>query len=49
MLQSVKWVGDAIGAAIERMVVDRGDVDGAIPHLISNKAPQAMEAAAPTA
>ena len=32
MLPRDKWVGDAIGAAIEPMVVDRGDLDGAIPH-----------------
>jgi hypothetical protein len=32
MLQRATWVGDAIGAAMEHIVVDRGDLDGAMPH-----------------
>jgi hypothetical protein len=32
MLQRVIWAGDAIRAAIVRMVVDRGDLDLARPH-----------------
>ena len=32
MLQRVIWAGDAIRAAIVRMVVDRGDLDIARPH-----------------
>ena len=32
MLQRAKWAGDAIGAAIEPIVVDRGDFGIAMPH-----------------
>lgn len=36
VLQRAKWPGDAIGAAMEPMVVDRGDLDGAMPHELLN-------------
>jgi hypothetical protein len=32
VLQKAKWAGNAIGAAMEHIVVDRGDLNGAIPH-----------------